>query len=132
MGHRPTGNPMGRPKKVIDQKQFEAMCSIQCTLEEICAVFDVTDNTLNSWCKETYGTTFSEVFKQKRGIGKASLRRRQWELAKNSVPMAIFLGKNWLGQTDKQETTVLEVEDLSTLAEMLKGDDNPGDDKKEV
>lgn len=122
MGHKPTGNPMGRPKKVIDQKQFEAMCSIQCTLEEICAVFDVTDKTLNSWCTETYGMTFSEVFKQKRGIGKASLRRRQWELAKNSVPMAIFLGKNWLGQTDKQETTVLEVEDLSTLADMLKED----------
>ena len=36
---------MARPKKEIDQKQFENLCGLQCTLEEICGWFDVTDKT---------------------------------------------------------------------------------------
>ncbi len=61
---------MGRPKKEIDQKQFEQLCQIQCTEVEICGWFEVTDKTLTRWCKETYGLTFSEVFAQKRAAGK--------------------------------------------------------------
>lgn len=120
---------MGRPKKVISQKQFESLCAIQCTIEEVCAVLDVDEMTLEKWCKEVYdGKTFSKVFKEKRQFGKASLRRMQWHLAEKNPSMAIFLGKNMLGQTDKVEQTVLEVEDLSALASMLKVDD---DDQEE-
>ena len=89
----------------IDKKQFENLCGIQCTLLEICDFFDVEDDTLNSWCKKTYGTTFSEVFKQKRGKGQISLRRMQWKLAEKNAAMAIFLGKQYLGQKDKIEYT---------------------------
>ena len=124
MGRKPTGNPMGRPKKKIDQKTFEGMCHIQCTLEEICAVLDVDDCTLNKWCKETYGTTFSEIFKQKRGAGRVSLRRHGFEMAKTNPSVHIFYAKNFLGMTDKVEQTVVEVEDLTSLAEMLR--DDPG------
>lgn len=94
---------MARPRKEIDKKQFEQLCSMQCTEEEICAWFDVTDKTLTSWCRRTYKQSFSEVFKQKRQKGHISLRRHQFELAKNNPTMAIFLGKNYLGQKDKQE-----------------------------
>ena len=45
---------MARPRKEIDQKQFENLCGLQCTLEEICGWFDVTDKTLDSWCKRNY------------------------------------------------------------------------------
>ena len=89
----------------IDKKQFENLCGLQCTLLEICDFFDVEDDTLNSWCKKTYGTTFSEVFKQKRGKGQISLRRMQWKLAEKNAAMAIFLGKQYLGQKDKIEYT---------------------------
>ena len=78
----------------------------------------VTDDTLNKWCKKEYGTTFSEVFKQKRELGKMSLRRKQWKLADKSAPMAIFLGKQYLGQRD-----AIEIEDkdsLDRLDEILK------------
>ena len=34
--------------------------------------------------------------------GKASLRRVQFDLAKRNAAMAIFLGKNLLGQSDQQ------------------------------
>ena len=87
----------------IDKKQFENLCGLQCTLLEICDFFDVEDDTLNSWCKKTYGTTFSEVFKRKRGKGQISLRRMQWKLAEKNAAMAIFLGKQYLGQKDKIE-----------------------------
>lgn len=57
---------MARPRKEIDQKQFENLCGLQCTLEEICGWFDVTDKTLDSWCKRTYNASFSEVFTKAR------------------------------------------------------------------
>lgn len=91
---------MGRPKKHIDIKQFETMCAIQCTEQEICAVLGVSDKTLSAWCHKTYKASFSEVFKEKRNLGRASLRRNQWKLAEKNVSMAIFLGKNYLGQSD--------------------------------
>ena len=61
-------------KKIINQKQFEQLCQIQCTKDEICAVLDVSDKTLDRWCKETYKTSFSYIFRQKRKGGCASLR----------------------------------------------------------
>jgi len=88
----------------IDQKQFEALCGIQCTQEEICSVLDCNPDTLNSWCKEHYGNSFSKVFKEKRQGGKASLRRMQWKLAEKNATMGIWLGKQYLDQTDKLET----------------------------
>ena len=94
---------MARPRKEIDKKQFEQLCAMQCTEEEICAWFDVTDKTLTGWCKRTYRMSFSEVFKQKRQRGHVSLRRAQFKLAETNPTMAIFLGKNYLGQKDKQE-----------------------------
>lgn len=112
----------------IKKEEFEKLCSLQCTYNEICDWFDVEDDTLNSWCKKTYGTTFSEVFKIKRGKGQISLRRTQWKLAEKNAAMAIFLGKQYLGQTDKVETTgeikttptiKLEVVDNSNLESVL-------------
>ena len=44
--------------------------------------------------------TFSEAYKTYSVDGKVSLRRMQFNLAKTSAAMAIFLGKNMLGQRD--------------------------------
>ena len=97
---------MARPQKQIDKTQFEKLCGLQCTKEEICGFFDLTDKTLESWCKRTYKAGFSEVFRQKRGTGKISLRRYQFELAKKNANMAIWLGKQYLGQSDKPEENI--------------------------
>lgn len=109
----------GRPKKEIAQDQFEKLCGLQCTLEEICGWFDVTDKTLDRWCKRTYGESFSEVFAKKREAGKISLRRSQWRLAEKSAAMAIFLGKNYLGQSD--HVVIEDRSALDKLDEILKG-----------
>ena len=90
----------GRPKKEIDKKIFENLCGLQCTLEEIAGVFDCSADTIERWCKREYGETFAETYKKHSSKGKMSLRRIQFKLAEKSAAMAIFLGKNYLGQKD--------------------------------
>lgn len=90
----------GRPKKQINKEQFEKLCIMLCTYEEICGFFDVSNKTLDRWCQETYGESFSSIYSKKREVGKISLRRSQFQLAQKNASMAIFLGKNYLGQTD--------------------------------
>ena len=97
---------MARPRTDIDQKQCENLCGLQCTLEEIGGWVAVTHKTLDSWCKRTYNASFSEVFKQKRGNGKISLRRMQWRLAEKNATMAIWLGKQYLDQKDIVEQNI--------------------------
>ncbi len=88
----------------IDQRQFETLCGMQCTEDEICAVFSVSEDTLLRWCKRIYKKNFADVFKEKRAYGTASLRRSQWRMAETNASMAIWLGKQYLGQRDTQFT----------------------------
>lgn len=120
---------MGRPVIPIDKKKFENLCAIHCTKAEVAGIFDCSEDTIENFCKKTYfdedgnPMTFSAVYKKYSANGKASLRRTQFKLAEKSAAMAIFLGKQYLGQTDHIEQTVYEVEDLTPLAAMLR--ENP-------
>jgi AraC-like DNA-binding protein len=97
----------GRPKKLLsndDIKTIENLCAIQCTGEEIASVLNIDYDTLNTRLKEMYGLNFSEYFEQKGGKGKASLRRKQFQLAESGNPtMLVWLGKQWLNQKDRSE-----------------------------
>lgn len=116
---------MGRPRKYIDIKEFEKLCALQCTEEEICGWFGITDKTLNTWCRRNYDNqTFSEVFKAKRAPGKISLRRTQFQLAEKSAAMAIFLGKQYLGQTDKVEQITNDNDNVLKFIEGMKNNEN--------
>lgn len=101
----------GRPRKEIDKEEFEKLCALQCTKEEICGWFNITDKTLDAFAKREYDMTYSELYALKRGKGKISLRRAQFRLAETNATMAIWLGKQYLGQTDRQITQVQLVED---------------------
>ena len=96
-------NKGGRPAKEIDKNIFEKLCAIQCTKEEICSVLDISQSTLLRWCKTTYKECFETIYKKKSEIGKSSLRRMQFKLAEKYPAMAIFLGKQYLGQRDVVE-----------------------------
>lgn len=106
---------MARPRKEIDQKIFENLCGIQCSEKEICEVLEVTDKTLSAWCKRTYNESFSEVRDKKQAKGKIALRRYQLELAKKNATMAIWLGKQWLGQTDDKNININKQIDQETI-----------------
>lgn len=116
----------GRPQKEIKKMDFEKLCGLQCTQQEICDFFGVDHKTLTKWCKRTYRQDYSQVYQEKRAGGKISLRRMQFRLAEKSAAMAIFLGKNILGQSDFPEIgNEEEIErhanlQVTTLAEQLK------------
>ena len=94
---------MARPRKYIDKDEFEKLCGLQCTKQEICGWFDVTNKTLDAWVKRTYRSSFSEVFGQKRSTGRVSLRRSQFRMARSNPGMAIWLGKQYLGQHEPEK-----------------------------
>ena len=115
----------GRPRKEINMRTFENLCRIQCTLNEMCAVFECDNKTLESWCKREYGKNFSEIFSAKRLVGNVSLRRKLYKKAVEAEDsrMLIFLAKNWLGMSDKQDVSLagpIQIKsnyDLSNLSE---------------
>ena len=94
---------MGRPKIEIDWKQLKKLCNLQCTLEEISNWFECSEDTIERRIKEEHTITFAEFFKKHNAGGKISLRRNQFKLSEKSAAMAIWLGKNYLGQRDNQE-----------------------------
>ena len=106
---------MGRPLKEIDWKEFEQLCFMQCTLLEMCEWLHVSSKTLEHKVKEHYGETFSLVFEKKRVGGKISLRRNLMRMSEKQPTVAIFLAKNWLGMSDKQE---IEVGNKDTISEL--------------
>ena len=94
---------MPRQKIEIDQKIFENLCKIQCTKKEVAAVLDCGISTIERWCKRTYKMNFEEARDVFAEGGKASLRKIQWRLAEKNPAMAIFLGKQYLGQRDSYD-----------------------------
>ena len=92
---------MGRPKKEFDWDMIESLCRIHCTQKEIASVLKCDVDTLNNHSKEKFNLTFSEYYKRHCDEGKMSLRRMQWASAKKgNVTMQIWLGKQYIGQSD--------------------------------
>ena len=94
-----------KPWTPQEEEQFAKLCSIFCTKKEICSIMGIPDHrTLDKRISESFPDmpTWNEAFDYFSGQGKASLRRRQFELAmQGDRTMLIFLGKNYLGQSDQ-------------------------------
>ena len=112
---------MGRPKKNIDWNVVSGLCRIQCTQQEIASVLDISEDTLVRRIKSKYKLTFAEYYKKESSSGRISLRRAQFARAmgtkdrngnyKNdgSVPMLIWLGKQYLNQAESPTQDVDEL-----------------------
>ena len=87
-------HPGGRPKKELDYELIDRLASIQCTQEEIASFLSVSVRTLQR------DEEFCRIYKKGIDNGKMSLRRKQWKLADKNPTMAIWLGKQYLGQKD--------------------------------
>jgi hypothetical protein len=111
---RPAKNPVGRPKKPITEKQVFELASIGCTNVEIAAVLDCCDDTLVN--------NFSDAIKKGRETMKKSLRRIQMDLARRGNPtMAIWLGKQYLGQKDRSEVETVTLTEAERVEKAIKG-----------
>lgn len=119
---------MARPRIEINRAEFEKLCGLQCTLTEIAYWFGCSPDTIERWAKREYVETdengkekelgFAEVYIKYSAAGKMSLRRDQFALAKKSAAMAIWLGKQYLGQRDVQ---VFELENSAKMVEEVEG-----------
>jgi len=91
---------VGRPKKEIDYKIVEAMANVFCTQIEIASQLDLNVRTL------LRDKEFCHIYNKGIETAKASLRRTQYKKAnEGNATMLIWLGKQYLGQSDKTETT---------------------------
>src|ERR1700720_971612 len=86
----------GRPRKHVDLELVEKLAHIQCTYGEVAATLGVSVDTLQR------NKDFAVVYKRGAESGRKSLRRMQFESAnKGNVVMQIWLGKQYLGQSDQ-------------------------------
>lgn len=84
----------------IDWDLVKRLAAIQCTTTEIASAIDLDRRNLQRGCVKEYGCNLEEKMSEWKEGGKASLRRNQWKLAEKNATMAIFLGKQFLGQRD--------------------------------
>lgn len=103
----------------INQKQFEGMCYVQCTKEEMCAILDVGEETLSRWCRENYGMNFENAYKKYSQGGKMSLRRNMFRQAEHNATMAIWLSKQHLGMKDVVENQNIDMSKVDKLLDSL-------------
>jgi len=98
---------MGRPVKAFSVELFRKLCAMQCTKEEIAHCLDMSLTTLERRVDKSFKDTFEGAFKRFSAMGKASLRRKQFQLAlTGDKTMLVWLGKQYLGQADKQEQSI--------------------------
>jgi hypothetical protein len=92
----------GRPFKPpeIPPEKITELASICCTNEEIAQICGFSEDTLMR--------NYAELVKNGKAHTHANLRRRQFEILGTNTPqaatMAIWLGKQILGQSDKTES----------------------------
>lgn len=101
----PNAKKPGPPTRVFDWKKIANMFAIGCNMEEVANVENCSSDWLRTICERDNGMTLQQFMMKHRDTGKLSLRRAQYRSAveNGNVQMQIWLGKNWLGQTDKIE-----------------------------
>jgi hypothetical protein len=119
------------------RKRIVELASMGCTNEEICCDLTIGSNTLYKH--------YETDLKKGRANLKCSLRRKQYQMAMaGNVTMLIWLGKQFLGQRDKQdvvsETTTniaeqapnIVIEVVEAIAPQLRDDYNSSAERKSL
>lgn len=117
-GRNADGEGVGRPRiefKPEDWKRIEQLCAIQCTAVEIGAVMGCSPDTIERRVIEMGFPSFADYIKKHAAGGKASLRRSQFALAQKSAAMAIWLGKQYLGQREPKMNDTGDIEDSDAI-----------------
>lgn len=99
---------MGRPKANIDWHKVDNLLKAQCDGTEIAAMLGLKcADTLYRHVKETFKMDFVAYSQQKRAEGRTLLKVAQFDkaLTEKSQTMQIWLGKQYLGQKDKNDIT---------------------------
>jgi hypothetical protein len=98
---KPKRNKRGRPKAELRKNSVEELAARGCTIEEIAGILGVN--------RDTVSDNFSAEVARGRNRLAEQLRGKQVDLAmKGSVPLLIWLGKQYLSQRDKTDAVVRE------------------------
>jgi len=95
----------GRPKAKISWKKVDDLLEADCEGTEIAAALGVHPNVLYERCKLEKKCNFSDYLREKKSKGNSLLKKVQFDAAVKDKDrsMLIWLGKQRLGQKDKQE-----------------------------
>jgi len=94
---------MGRPQKKIDADQVEQLAALGCSVSEIATVVKCSKPTLER--------RFMPTIEKGRERFKISLKRMQYEsAASGSVTMQIWLGKQYLDQSNHVDLSLDEID----------------------
>lgn len=109
---------VGRPKTPINLEELKKLCRLNCTMPEISSYFDIPLRTLED--RYTNDMEVRTAIDKGRNEGKLSLRRKQIQIMDetNNPTMAIWLGKQLLGQRDKHDV-ITEDKATNKLTEAL-------------
>ena len=109
-------HPGGAPKKYeVDIEKLKKLAAIGCTYEECSDILGVSNETLRK--------SYSQFYTKGRENLKERLRRKQIKKAlTGNVVMLIWLGKQYLGQKDRQDITSGDEAMKSLVVEFEKPD----------
>lgn len=112
-------------KADVNPEQVRKLAAIGCKVEEIANIVGCHRNTIHN--------RFAGELERGREEGKMSLRRKQFEVAlSGNVSMLIWLGKQMLGQTDKQEINATPKEIHVRIGGPQLSEPEEGDDAAEI
>ena len=119
---------IGRPRIEFDLTEIEKLGALGCTYEEMGAWMGISHEVITD--RMANDLAFSTAYKSGLGKLKLSLRRRQITVAQgdeakkiNPNPaMLIWLGKQYLGQTEKIESVGADAgENMAAVMEVIRG-----------
>lgn len=108
---------MARPTKDLENMNFDGWDQLDALIiwasqEYCCEKLGVNTDTLTKKIKEKHGMSFSEYKAKRQEPMRINLMKKQYDVAMaGNVSMLIWLGKQYLNQSDKQET----VHDISKI-----------------
>lgn len=91
--------PRGRPRIQLDKRQFESLCQLQCTREEIAGFFDCSEDTVERWCVREYSENFAAVFAKSVSVAKYPFAARSSDWPRNLQLWQFGSGNSTSGNT---------------------------------
>lgn len=73
-------------QRELDRRQFESLCGMQRSVEELCGWFGCDKAALNTWCVDTYGEDFRSAFDRLAMMGRIALRATRSPQQRKTCP----------------------------------------------
>lgn len=118
----------GRPRVFpeLDWDKLIRLARRHNTAEDCAYIFGMSVDTLDRRLQEEFGFGYAEFLKKHGAIQNSRLRKAMWNSAiiDKNVPMMIWLSKNHLGMSDKNDMKVESTKPFVFSYELSKTDEN--------